>query len=76
MRLRSLNVDVHNTAAAGDGKKPTAPEQPVNIDRIKASAARKWVDAVNNWGELGLWDYAMIKNLSRIEDVLERYTRK
>lgn len=48
----------------------------VNIDRIKMSAARKWVDAVNNWGELGLWDYAVVKVLAKIEDVFERYTRK
>jgi hypothetical protein len=27
--------------------------QEDNIDRIKTTAARKWVDAVNNWGKLG-----------------------
>jgi len=44
-----------------------------NVDRINASAARKWVDAVNNWGKLGLWDYKVVKDLTRIEGVLTRF---
>ena len=48
----------------------------VNIDRVKTSAARKWADAVNNWGELGLWDYAVVKDLTGLEDVLERCVQK
>lgn len=42
-----------------------------NIDRIKTSAARKWVDAVNNWREK---DYRVINNLTKIRDVLEQYS--
>ena len=26
-------------------------------DRAKHAAARRWVQAVNNWGELGRWDF-------------------
>ena len=44
-----------------------------NVDRIKVSAARKWVDAVNNWGKLGLWDYTVVKDLAKIEELLDRY---
>jgi type III restriction enzyme len=34
-----------------------------NIDRVKATAARKWVDAVNNWGKLGAWAYKVVRDL-------------
>ena len=27
-------------------------------DRAKHQAAKRWVTAVNNWGRLGLWDFA------------------
>lgn len=46
-----------------------------NIDRIKVSAARKWVGAVNNWGKHGAWDYAVVKDLTRIEEVLDESLR-
>jgi len=44
-----------------------------NIDRIKASATRKWVDAVNNWGKLGDWDYDLVRDLTKSEEVIDRY---
>jgi hypothetical protein len=30
----------------------------------------RWVDAVNNWGKLGRWDYKVVKDLTKIEEVL------
>jgi type III restriction enzyme len=30
-------------------------------DREKHTAARRWVDAVNNWGELGRWEFAVCR---------------
>jgi type III restriction enzyme len=45
-----------------------------NIDRIKATAARKWADAVNNWGKLGLWAYEVVKDLTKLEDVIDSLT--
>ncbi|MDZ7699399.1 MAG: hypothetical protein U5R49_21515 [Deltaproteobacteria bacterium] len=45
-----------------------------DIDRIKAPATHKWVDAVNNWGELGLWDYSIVEEVTKIRDVLEQYS--
>jgi type III restriction enzyme len=31
-------------------------------DRAKHQAARRWVQAVNNWGELGQWDFHVCKD--------------
>jgi type III restriction enzyme len=30
--------------------------------RAKHAAANRWVEAVNNWGELGKWAYHMCRN--------------
>jgi len=34
------------------------------------SLVNRWVDAVNNWGKLGRWDYGVVNDLRRIEEVL------
>ncbi|MBI4330445.1 MAG: hypothetical protein HY673_04090 [Chloroflexi bacterium] len=31
-------------------------------DRAKYQAARRWVTAVNNWGRLGVWDFAVCRD--------------
>lgn len=31
-------------------------------DRAKHQAAKRWVSAVNNWGQLGRWDFAVCRN--------------
>ena len=31
-------------------------------DRTKHKAARRWVSAVNDWGELGEWDFHVNKD--------------
>ena len=33
-----------------------------NQDRAKYDAARRWVKAVNNWGQLGQWTFHVCKN--------------
>ena len=41
-----------------------------NQDRAKEAGARRWVEAVNNWGELGQWNYLVIKDLTQVESEL------
>lgn len=41
-----------------------------NLARAKEAGALKWVDAVNNWGKLGRWQYAVVKDLTRLDEVL------
>jgi hypothetical protein len=31
-------------------------------DRAKHQAAKRWVSAVNNWGQLGRWDFQVCKD--------------
>jgi type III restriction enzyme len=31
-------------------------------DRVKHQAGRRWMEAVNNWGKLGKWDFHMCKD--------------
>ena len=45
-----------------------------NVDRIKMTAARKWVDAVKNWGKLGSWAYDAVKDLTKLEEVIDRFS--
>jgi len=41
-----------------------------NRDRAKEAGARRWVDAVNNWGKLGQWQYITVAELARLDEVL------
>ena len=34
------------------------------------SAAKRWVDAVNNWGRLGTWHYALTLDINEIPAIL------
>jgi hypothetical protein len=36
----------------------------------KEAGARRWVEAVNNWSELGQWEYLVIKDLTQVESEL------
>jgi type III restriction enzyme len=36
----------------------------------KMEAAKRWVDAVNNWGRLGTWDYALTLDINEIPAIL------
>jgi superfamily II DNA or RNA helicase len=40
--------------------------------RAKHSAARRWVEAVNNWGELGRWVFHVCRNPLLLERELHR----
>jgi len=46
-----------------------------NRDRAKEAGARRWVDAVNNWGKLGAWEYLIVEELARLETVLDGLAR-
>jgi type III restriction enzyme len=35
-------------------------------DRAKHAAAQRWVSAVNNWGQLGRWDFHVCKDPQRL----------
>ncbi len=39
---------------------------------MKAQAARRWVRAVNAVGNLGIWDYDMIFDMSKVEEAVRR----
>ena len=36
----------------------------------KMEAAKRWVDAVNNWGRLGTWHYALTLDINEIPAIL------
>ncbi len=38
-------------------------------DRAKHDAAKRWVSAVNNWGQHGVWDVHVCKNPQLLEKV-------
>jgi len=46
-----------------------------NLARAKEAGALKWVDAVNNWGKLGRWQYAVVKDLTQLEGTLNQLTK-
>ena len=39
-------------------------------DRAKHTGARRWVSAVNNWGQLGQWKFYVCKNPQRLRHEL------
>ncbi len=41
-------------------------------DRAKHTAARKWVSAVNNWGQLGRWEFHVCRDPQLLEKELNR----
>ncbi len=43
-------------------------------DDAKTTAARRWVQAVNNWGQLGIWDYELVFDANDLPEVLERHS--
>lgn len=45
-----------------------------NQDRAKEAAAHKWVAAVNNWGEMGAWEYIVVTDLTSIASSLDSLT--
>jgi type III restriction enzyme len=42
-----------------------------NRDKAKHDAARRWISAVNNWGQLGSWDLHVCHNPQTLEKELE-----
>jgi type III restriction enzyme len=39
-------------------------------DDSKATAARRWIQAVNNWGELGHWEYELVFDSNKLPSIL------
>src|SRR5205807_10465031 len=35
-----------------------------DVSKAKHNAAGRWIAAVNNWGQLGAWDFHVCRNLS------------
>jgi type III restriction enzyme len=46
-----------------------------NQDRAKEAGARRWVDAVNNWGKLGPWAFEIVRDLTRTADIISKHSR-
>ena len=42
-----------------------------NQDRAKHEAARRWVDAVNNWGQMGEWTFHVCRDVQRLGQELQ-----
>jgi type III restriction enzyme len=45
-------------------------------DRAKHQAARRWVDAVNNWGRLGRWDFLECQDPQLVPQQLRAVVKK
>jgi len=41
-------------------------------DRTKTTAMKKWIDAINNHGEFGKWEYLICRNPSRVSKQLSK----
>jgi type III restriction enzyme len=41
-------------------------------DDAKATAARRWIEAVNQWGELGHWDYCICFKQSEVASLIDK----
>ena len=42
-------------------------------DDVKATAARRWVQAVNSWGELGNWTHMLCYDASDLADQINSF---
>lgn len=46
--------------------------RPDEKDDAKATAARRWIAAVNSWGKLGRWDHAICNQRAEVPAIIER----
>ncbi len=44
--------------------------QTDNKTGAKEAGARRWIDAVNSWGRLGQWRYEVVRELTRLDGIL------
>ena len=44
----------------------------IEKDRQKTTATKKWIDAINNHGEFGRWEYLICRNPSRVNKQLSK----
>ncbi len=47
-----------------------------NQDKAKHTAAKRWVSAVNNWRQLGLWDFYVCRNPQVLDQEIARLSDK
>ena len=45
-------------------------------DTAKHEAARRWVSAINNWGQLGRWEFQVCRNPQTLADELDAIARE
>lgn len=45
-------------------------------DDAKTTAARRWIQAVNNWGQLGEWQFELVFEAKNLSEVLSRNNAK
>jgi type III restriction enzyme len=57
--------------AAGDMLLIEGKGRPDEKDDAKATAARRWVDAVNAWGKLGHWRHAICTKRSEVDSTID-----
>jgi type III restriction enzyme len=43
--------------------------------KAKHNAANRWVEAVNNWGQLGAWSFHVCRNPQLLDKELKHLTR-
>ena len=48
----------------------------VDHTMAKHNAARRWVEAVNNWGQLGAWTFHVCRNPQLLEKELDYLLRE
>src|SRR5258707_11159594 len=46
-----------------------------NQTRAKHDAAGRWITAVNNWGELGHWDFVVLRDPHELAPLIEKLSR-
>jgi len=44
--------------------------------RAKHEAAKRWCDAVTNWGKMGKWEFNVCKDLKKITEILKKIYEK
>ena len=48
--------------------------RPDEKDDAKATAARRWVEAINSWGKLGRWHHAVCSRRAQVAYAIEAVT--
>jgi type III restriction enzyme len=60
--------------ASGDTLLIEGKGRPDEKDDAKATAARRWIEAVNSWGKLGRWHHAICSKRSEVAGAIDAVT--